>query len=75
MELINKRFINKIYLMYMDYNKLLEENKTLKKKIKNLKRTKLRLKHNLNSKISELEDKLNTCELNNNWENITEDPK
>ena len=61
--------------MYMDYNKLLEENKTLKKKIKNLKRTKLRLKHNLNSKISELEDKLNTCELNNHWENITEDTK
>lgn len=61
--------------MYMDYDKLLEENRTLKKKIKNLKRTKLRLKHNLNSKIADLEEKLNTCELNNNWENITEDPK
>lgn len=61
--------------MYMDYDKLLEENRTLKKKIKNLKRTKLRLKHNLNSKIADLEDKLNTSELNNNWENITEDPK
>jgi hypothetical protein len=61
--------------MYMDYDKILEENRTLKKKIKNLKRTKLRLKHNLNSKIADLEDKLNTCELNKNWENITEDPK
>tara|TARA_B100000787_G_C16123029_1_gene263613 strand:+ start:416 stop:598 length:183 start_codon:yes stop_codon:yes gene_type:complete len=59
----------------MDLTKLIEENRTLRKKIKNLKRTKLRLKHNLNSKIAKLEDELNTSELNKDWQSITENPK
>ena len=59
----------------MDLHKLREENRTLKKKIKNLKRTKLRLKHNLNSKIERLKEQLKTHELNSNWESIHSENK
>tara|TARA_B110001450_G_C17663406_1_gene498376 strand:+ start:2257 stop:2439 length:183 start_codon:yes stop_codon:yes gene_type:complete len=54
----------------MNFNKLREENKTLKKKIKNLKRTKLRLKHNLNKKIQIIKDQLKTHEIGYNWESL-----
>ena len=56
----------------MTYDELKKENKQLKKKIKNLKRTKLRLKHILNKTIEELKDKIKTYEINNNWDNIGE---
>jgi hypothetical protein len=59
----------------MDLHKLREENRTLKKKIKNLKRTKLRLKHNLNSKIERIKEQLKTYELNSNWESIHSENK
>ena len=59
----------------MDLHKLREENRTLKKKIKNLKHTKLRLKHNLNSKIERIKEQLKTYELNSNWESIHSENK
>ena len=59
----------------MDLHKLRDENRTLKKKIKNLKRTKLRLKHNLNSKIERIKEQLKTYELNSNWESIHSENK
>ena len=46
------------------------ENKTLKKKIKNLTRTKLKLKNNLNNIISHLKKKIELFEINSNWETL-----
>ena len=54
----------------MNFNKLREENKTLKKKIKNLKRTKLRLKHKLNNEIQILKEQLKTQGIGYNWESL-----
>ena len=59
----------------MNLHKLIEENRTLKKKIKNLKRTKLRLKHSLNRKIKILKDEIKTYEINTNWESIGPEKK
>ena len=49
---------------------IVEENMTLKKKIKNLKRTKLKLKNNLNNIISHLKQKIELFEINSNWETL-----
>ena len=54
----------------MDLTKMYNENKTLKKKIKNLRRTKLRLKNSLNEKIKKLETKISNYTIESNWENI-----
>lgn len=49
---------------------IIEENKTLRKKIKNMKRTKLKLKKNLNKIIVGLKSKIKKTEINSNWETI-----
>ena len=54
----------------MDLTKMYNENKTLKKKIKNLRRTKLRLKNSLNEKIKKLETEISNYTIESNWENI-----
>lgn len=50
---------------------LIDENKTLRKKIKNIKRTKLKLKKNMNKIILELKNKIEQYEINNNWETLS----
>lgn len=54
----------------MDLTTMYNENKTLKKKIKNLIRTKLRLKNSLNEKIKKLETEISNYTIESNWENI-----
>ena len=54
----------------MTLENLTEENRTLKKKLKNLKRKKLKLKNNMNKIILQLKNKLEQYEINNNWETL-----
>lgn len=54
----------------MNNNEILEENKTLRKKLKNIKRTKLRLKNNLNKIIEDLKTKIDNNTIISNWETI-----
>ena len=56
----------------MNIESIIEENKTLKKKVKNLRRTKLRLKNHLNKIITDLKKNTND-DITKNWETLNID--